>query len=54
MYIKNKNISARQFCKDLGFSIANVVRWKNGTQPSLQRLLEIASYFGCSLDDLIM
>ena len=52
-YIDNKKISARQFCKDLGYSKDNIVRWRNGIQPTIQRLLEMTEYFGCSIDDLI-
>ncbi len=52
-YIDSKRISARQFCKELGYSKDNILRWENGRQPTIQRLLEIAKYFGCSLDDLI-
>lgn len=51
--IENANISCRKFCQDLHFSRDNVIRWKNGTQPSLQVLFEIAEYFGCTIDDLI-
>jgi len=53
-WIKSKKISARQFCKDLGYSKDNIARWKNGTQPTIQRLLEMTQYFGCSIDDLIV
>lgn len=53
-YIKSKKISSRQFCKDLGYSKDNIIRWKNGTQPTVQRLLEMTQYFGCSIDDLIV
>ena len=52
-FINAKKISARQFCKDLGYAKDNILRWKNGIQPTFQRLLEIAKYFGCSIDDLI-
>ena len=52
-YIKNRKISARQFCKDLGFAKDNILRWKKGTQPSIQRLLDMTQYFNCSIDDLI-
>ena len=52
-YIDSKKISARQFCKNLGYSKDNVLRWKKGVLPTLQRLLEITDYFGCSIDDLI-
>lgn len=53
VYIDRKKISARQFCKDLGYSKDNIIRWKNGIQPTIQRLLEMTEYFGCSIDDLI-
>lgn len=52
-FINAKKISSRQFCKDLGYAKDNILRWKNGIQPTFQRLLEIAKYFGCSIDDLI-
>lgn len=54
LFIKNKNISARQFCKDLGYSKDNITRWKNGIQPTIQRLLEMAQYFKCTMDDLLI
>ena len=53
-FINNKKISARKFCKDLGYAKDNILRWKNGIQPTIQRLLEMTDYFGCSLDDLIL
>ena len=52
-YIDSKKISARQFCKDLGYSKDNILRWKNAVQPTIQRLLEMTEYFECSIDDLI-
>lgn len=52
-FISAKKISSRQFCKDLGYAKDNILRWKNGIQPTFQRLLEIAKYFRCSIDDLI-
>ncbi|MBQ8749083.1 MAG: transcriptional regulator [Clostridia bacterium] len=52
--IESRKISSRQFCKDLGYAKDNIIRWKNGTQPSIQRLLEMTEYFGCSIDDLIL
>lgn len=53
-FINNKKISARKFCKDLGYAKDNIIRWKNGTHPTILRMLEITEYFGCSIDDLIM
>lgn len=52
--LKNKNISGRKFCQDLKFSADNLIRWKKGTTPSLQSVIEIVNYFDCSLDDLLL
>ncbi len=52
--IDSKSISGRKFCKDLGFSRDNIIRWKNGINPSVQTLIEIANYFNCFIDDLII
>ena len=51
--IKSRNISGRRFCSDLHYSRDNLIRWKNGTQPSVQSLIEIAKYFNCTIDDLL-
>ncbi len=51
--INNANISCRKFSKDLHYSKDNILRWKKGTEPSVQSLLEIAKYFNCSIDDLL-
>ena len=52
-FLSLKNISGRKFCKDLNFSRDNILRWKNGTLPSLQTLFDISKYFDCLIDDLI-
>lgn len=51
--INSANISCRKFSKDLNYSRDNILRWKNGTKPSVQSLLEIVKYFNCSVDDLL-
>ncbi len=51
--INKKKISDRQFCKDMNFQKDIVGRYKNGVEPSVRTLLEIAKYFGCSIDDLL-
>lgn len=51
--ITSTNISCRKFSKDLHYSRDNVLRWKKGTEPSVQCLFEIANYFNCSIDDLL-
>ena len=52
-YINKKGISYRQFCKELNYSRDNLIRWKNGTEPSVQTLIEISKYFQCLIDELI-
>ena len=51
--INISNISSRQFCKDLNYAKDNVLRYKNGVEPSIRTLFEIANYFNCSVDDLL-
>ena len=51
--IENSGISQRQFSKDLNYSRVNLLRWKKGTSPSVQSLIEIAKYFNIPIDDLL-
>lgn len=51
--INTSGISSRQFCKDLNYAKDNVLRYKNGVEPSIRTLFEIANYFNCSVDDLL-
>ena len=51
--INTSKISSRQFCKDLNYAKDNVLRYKNGVEPSIRTLFEIANYFNCSVDDLL-
>ena len=51
--LKSANISCRKFSKDLNYSRENILRWKNGTRPSVQSIIEIAQYLNCSIDDLL-
>ncbi len=53
LLIKSAKISCRQFSKDLHYSRDNILRWKKGTEPSVQCLLEIVNYFNCTFDDLL-
>ena len=54
LLINSKNISGRKFCLDLHFSRDNLKRWKTGTHPSIQTLLDITNYFNCTFDDLLL
>ena len=49
-----RGISNRQFCKNLNYSRDNILRWKKGVVPSLNSLIDIANYFDCTLDDLLL
>ncbi len=52
--IKKSNLTSRQFCAEMNYSRANIDRYKNGVLPNLQTLIEIAQYFGCGVDDLLV
>ncbi len=54
MFLKSRKISGRKFSSDLNYSKDNLLRWKKGTMPSIQTLIEIARYFDCCIDDLIL
>ena len=51
--IQNSGISQRKFSKALNYSRVNLLRWKNGTSPSVQSLIEISQYFNIPIDDLL-
>lgn len=51
--INKAGISNRQFCNDLHYAKDNILRYKNGVEPSIRTLFEIAEYFGCTVDDLL-
>ena len=51
--IKTAGISNRKFCKDLLYSKDCISRYKNGVEPSVRTLFEIANYFDCYIDDLL-
>lgn len=53
-YINKANLSNRQFCKELNYQKDALTRYKQGVYPSLRTLFEIASFFGCSVDDLLV
>lgn len=51
--INNLGKSQRKFSKELNISRANLLRWKNGTNPNVQTLIEISKYFNIPIDDLL-
>ena len=52
--INTTGISIRQFCKDLNYAKDNVLRYKKGVLPTIRTLFEIAEYFNCNIDDLLI
>lgn len=52
-YIQKSNLSNRQFCKEMNYQKDIILRYKNGVEPSVRTLFEIANYFGCLVDDLL-
>ena len=51
--INNLGKSQREFSKELDISRANLQRWKKGTSPNVQTLIEISKYFNVPIDDLL-
>ena len=54
LFIQNKKISCRKLCKDLNYSKDNIYRWKKGVIPSVRNMIELAKYFDCYIDDLLL
>ncbi len=48
-----ENLSQVKVCKDLGISRTNFSRWKNGTNPTMSKLISLANYLNCNIDDLL-
>lgn len=48
------NITAYKLAKDCNFQKAAVSKWLNGLrEPRIHNVIELALYFGCTLDSLI-
>ena len=39
---------------EMGFHRSEVTRWSKGVMPRRANLLRIATYFGCTIDDLLI
>ncbi len=46
-------LSRSKLARDMGVHTSTVTNWLNGAQPKIERLVELAAYFGVSLDELI-
>ena len=51
--MKEMNVSEYKINKDLGISYSTFDRWEKGVQPKLSKVIEIAKYLGCNIDDLL-
>lgn len=45
--------SQSKLCKELGISRTNFSRWANGTKPTLAKLIALANYLHCDIDELL-
>ncbi|MNV60562.1 putative HTH-type transcriptional regulator [compost metagenome] len=53
--IDQKGMTKKAFCEQLGISTGNLGDWKRGkSTPGTHKLIEIGSFFGVSLDWLIL
>ncbi|MEC0239395.1 helix-turn-helix transcriptional regulator [Paenibacillus dokdonensis] len=53
--IKMRGMTKKLFCEELGISTGNLGDWKRSkSTPSTNKLVEISSFFGVSLDWLIL
>lgn len=52
--ISQKNISKMEFYKDISISPGSFGDWRSGkSKPSVKTLNKLATYFNCSLDELL-
>ncbi len=51
---KTKKMTQRDLADRFNVSNVTVSRWETGTQtPSLETVLLLAKFFGCTIDDLV-
>lgn len=50
---KNKNISVNKMLSDIGLSAFVIRNMKNGSAPSVDKMIAIAEYFDVSMDYLL-
>lgn len=52
--IHNEKISMKQMARDIKMGETNFIRWNRGVYPRLDKLVDIANYLKCSIDDLLL
>ena len=54
MYMEDKGISRKEFCKRLGFAYSTVTDWLNAEKyPRIDKIEMMATFFGVSKADLV-
>lgn len=54
MYMEDKGISRKEFCKRLGFAYSTVTDWLNAEKyPRIDKIEMMANFFGISKADLV-
>lgn len=51
--LKISSISQSKLANDIKIGRTNFTYWKNGSLPKLSTLIDLAEYFGCSIDDFL-
>ena len=52
-YLNDSKITKYKIIKDMKLSYTSFDRWEKGVQPKLSKVIEIAKYLGCNIDDLL-
>lgn len=50
--MEQKKISAYQLEEDLGLSHSTISSWKRGTQPTIEKAINVIKYLGLSADEI--
>mgnify|MGYP002625050283 FL=1 len=50
---KEKKITAKKLCEDIGISQQTYNKWGNGTEIKERNLIKIAEYFNCTTDYIL-
>jgi transcriptional regulator with XRE-family HTH domain len=50
---KERKIPLTQICKDVGIATTSFQNWKNGSQPTLDKVVKILQYLNLSADEVL-
>lgn len=51
--MEGKPVGTYRLAKDLNVHVSTVTNWRNGSEPKIEKLVELADYFGVPLDELV-